>query len=304
MHARISAFLVAFALTLTGLAAAQETTTGTISGRIVDSQSLAVPGATVTVTGPQGARTAVTDGDGRFNVPFLTPGVYNVRAELQGFRVTEQQNITVSLGQRLDLNLSMEVGALTETVSVTGSAPVVDTNTTTVGAVISSDLLQRVPVGRKLTDALYLAPGVSSGGEVGNANPAIGGGSGLENQYVVDGINITNTGYGAIGSYSIVFGSLGSGVTFDFVKEIQVKTAGYEAEFGQASGGVVNVITKSGANNLAGSLFGYFRPSGAEGDWAAIDLPNLMQIAAQQTASNVNDIGFEVGGPIVRDKLF
>ena len=107
MHARISAFLVAFALTLTGLAAAQETTTGTISGRIVDSQSLAGPGATVTVTGPQGARTAVTDGDGRFNVPFLTPGVYNVRAELQGFRVTEQQNITVSLGQRLDLNLSM-----------------------------------------------------------------------------------------------------------------------------------------------------------------------------------------------------
>ena len=93
------------------------------------------------------------------------------------------------------------------------------------------------------------------------ANPSIGGGSGLENQYVVDGINITNTGYGAIGSYSIVFGSLGSGVTFDFVKEIQVKTGGYEAEFGQSTGGVVNVITKSGANKVAGSLFGYFHPS-------------------------------------------
>ena len=161
-----------------------------------------------------------------------------------------------------------------------------------------------MPVGRRMTDALYLAPGVSSGGEVGRANPSIGGGSGLENQYVVDGINITNTGYGAIGSYSIVFGSLGSGVTFDFVKEIQVKTGGYEAEFGQSTGGVVNVITKSGANNVHGSLFGYFRPSGLEGEWAGIDLPNLTQIAAQQTASSVNDIGFEVGGPIVRDRLF
>lgn len=304
MHARISAFLVVFALALASLAVAQETTTGTISGRILDAQGLAVPGATVTVTGPQGARTDVTDTDGRFNLPFLTPGVYNVRAELQGFRVTEQQNIAVSLGQRLDLNLRMEVGALTETVQVTGTSPVIDTASTTVGAVLSSELLNRVPVGRKMTDALYLAPGVSSGGEVGKANPSIGGGSGLENQYIVDGINITNTGYGAIGSYSIVFGSLGSGVTFDFVKEIQVKTGGYEAEFGQSSGGVVNVITKSGANSFAGSLFSYFRPEALEGNYETLNLVNGTQIAAQKTASRVNDVGFEVGGPIMRDRIF
>ncbi len=304
MYARLSAVLLACLLAVAQLANAQETTTGSLSGRLVDGQGLAVPGATVTAAGTQGTRTSVTDADGRYNLPFLTPGVYTIRGELTGFKAVERQNVTVSLGQRLDLNFTMEVGGLTETVQVVGTSPVIDTSSTTVGAVITSELLTRVPVGRRMTDALYLAPGVSSGGEVGRANPSIGGGSGLENQYVVDGINITNTGYGAIGSYSIIFGSLGSGVTFDFVKEIQVKTGGYEAEFGQSTGGVVNVITKSGANNVAGSIFGYFRPSGLEGEWASIDLPNLTQIAAQQTASSVNDIGFEVGGPIIRDRLF
>jgi hypothetical protein len=180
----------------------------------------------------------------------------------------------------------------------------VDRTTTTAGAVISSETLTSVPVGRRMTDALYLAPGVSSGGEVGQANPSVAGGSGLENQYIVDGVNITNTGYGAIGSYSIVFGSLGSGVTFDFVKEIQVKTAGYEAEYGQSTGGVVNVVTKSGSNNFTGSLFGYLRPDALEGEWTQLDLPNLTQIAANRTATKVNDVGFEIGGPIVRNRVF
>ena len=89
------------------------------------------------------------------------------------------------------------------------------------------------------------------------ANPSVSGGSGLDNLYVVDGVNVTNTGYGAVGSYSIIFGSLGTATPFDFIKEIQVKTGGYEAEYGQSMGGVVNVVTKSGTNDLRGSLFGY-----------------------------------------------
>ena len=90
------------------------------------------------------------------------------------------------------------------------------------------------------------------------------GSTGLDNLYVVDGVNITNTGYGAVGSYSIVFGSLGTGTPFDFVQEVQVKTGGYEAEFGQSMGGVVNVVTKSGTNDLRGSVFGYFQPAELE----------------------------------------
>ena len=159
----------------------------------------------------------------------------------------------------------MEVGGLTETVQVVSSAAVVDTTSTTAGAVLSSEMFEKIPLGRRMTDTLYLAPGVS-GTTVGRANPSMSGASGLDNLYVVDGVNVTNTGYGAVGSYSIVFGSLGTATPFDFVKEVQVKTGGYEAEFGQALGGVVNVVTKSGSNELRGSVFGYSRPSALEAE--------------------------------------
>src|SRR5689334_13322438 len=280
---------------------AQETT-GSLRGRVVDAQGLAVPGVTVTATGPQGAKTAVTDSDGRFSVPFLTPGSYTVRAELRGFKAVEQRGVTVSLGQAVDLpGLKMEVGGLTETVQVTASSPIVDTTSTTTGAVLSSDMFSRVPVGRRVSDTLYMAPGVSSSGSLGSANPSISGGSGLENQYVIDGVNVTNQGYGALGSYSIVFGSLGNATPFDFVKEVQVKTGGYEAEFGQATGGVVNVVTKSGTNNVAGSVFGYARPSGTEGAWTQIQSPNG---TINVTGTHVSDAGAEVGGPLMKDHLF
>src|SRR5262245_18220914 len=95
------------------LAVAQETT-GTISGQVIDSQGLAVPGVAVTITGTQGAKTVTTDAEGRFDVPFLTPGRYTVRAELQGFKAVEQSNVTVGLGQTVQLPISMSVGGVTE----------------------------------------------------------------------------------------------------------------------------------------------------------------------------------------------
>jgi Carboxypeptidase regulatory-like domain/TonB-dependent Receptor Plug Domain len=238
------AIVLTFITAVSGLAFGQETT-GTINGRVIDAQGLAVPGATVTITGPQGTKRVTTDGEGRFNTPFLTPGNYDVHAELSGFKAVEQKGVTVSLGQSVDLSLKMEVGGVSETVQVVGVSDVVNVGATTTGATISSDLLQRVPVGRDIGSALYLAPGVSSSSTAGHANPSIAGGSGLDNQYVIDGVNVTNQGYGALGSYSIVFGSLGNATPFDFMQEIQVKTGEYEAEYGQATGGVVNVITKS-----------------------------------------------------------
>src|SRR5436190_23407672 len=302
MHARVSALLLAFVLDCTGLAIAQGTT-GTINGRIVDSQGLAVPGVTVTVTGPQGMRTAVTDSDGRFNVPFLTPGTYALHAELQGFKTFEQRDIVVRLEQTVDLPVTMEVGGLTDTVEVTGAAPVIDTQTTTAGANLDSSMLARLPVGRLLAEILIIAPGVSSGGGTGTSNPSIGGGSGLENQYVVDGVNISGTGFGSLGSYSRVasLGSLGNGVTFDFIKEVQIKTAGYEAEYGQATGGVVNVITKSGTNELHGTLFGYARPNKLESDYTQIHTTNGF---TNVTGTSLSDFGAEVGGPVTRNHLY
>jgi outer membrane receptor protein involved in Fe transport len=283
-----------------GSAVAQETT-GTISGIVRDPQGLAVPGATVTITGPQGTKTSVTEASGRFTAPFLTPGTYTVRSELQGFKPIERQGIVVGLGQTVELDLRTEVGGLAESVTVAAESPIIDRTSTTIGTNIDSALLSRLPVGRRFSDTLYVAPGVSTGGSVGEGNPSISGSSGLENQYVVDGVNITNQGYGALGSYSIVFGSLGNGTPFDFMQEVQVKTGGYEAEYGQATGGVVNVITKSGSNNLRGTIFGYSRPESMESDFEQIATPNG---TVNTTASQLSDVGVEAGGPILKDRLF
>jgi hypothetical protein len=299
MYGRLITLLIALLLISTSVGMAQETT-GTITGRVVDAQGLAIPGSTVTLTGPQGARTFVSDTDGNFTAPFLTPGVYTVRADLQGFKRAEARNVNVVLGQTTNVNLQLIVGAITETVDVTGTSSVVDTSSTTTGSVLSSDQLARLPVGRRVTDALYVAPGVSST-TVGRANPSISGSSGLDNLYVIDGVNVTNSGYGAVGSYSIVFGSLGTATPFDFVKEIQVKTGGYEAEFGQSMGGVVNMVTKSGSNELRGSLFGYVRPKAFEADWRQVQTTNG---AVNTTGTQVNDIGIEGGFPMIRDRLF
>ena len=297
---RTFALLVALLVSTAGIARSQETT-GTINGRVTDAQGLAVPGVTVTITGTQGAKATVTDAEGRFSMPFLTPGRYDVRAELSGFKATEQKGITVALGQALDLPLKLEVGGVTETVQVVGTTDVVNVNTNTTGATITSDLLQRVPVGRDISSTLYLAPGVSSSSTAGHANPSIAGGSGLDNQYVIDGVNVTNQGYGALGSYSIVFGSLGNATPFDFMQEIQVKTGGYEAEYGQATGGVVNVITKSGSNDVRGSAFGYWRPDQLESPWTQFQSENG---SVQTVASRQFDGGAEAGFPIRHDRLF
>jgi len=282
-------------------AALAQETTGTISGRIIDAQGLAMPGATVVITGAQGTKQAVTDEQGRFSVPFLTPGKYDIRAQLQGFKPIEQKGVTLGLGQIVELPLQMEVGSFSEAVQVTGSADILSARTTTTGANITSDMLQRVPVGRNLSSTLYLAPGVSSSGTAGEANPSIAGGSGLDNHYVVDGVNVTNQGYGALGSYSIIFGSLGNATPFDFMQEVQVKTGGYEAEYGQATGGVVNVITKSGSNVVRGSAFGYMRPDALEGDWKQYESVNG---SVQTVGTRTADGGVEMGFPIVKDKLF
>jgi hypothetical protein len=279
---------------------AQETT-GMISGRIADSQGLAVPGATVTVTGSQGSKTAVTDAQGRFQVPYLVPGTYSVKVELQGFKTIEQGGVSVRLGQTVDLPMTMQVGGVAETINVSGAAPVVDTTSTTIGAALDSQLLERVPVGRRFSDTLYVAPGVSSSGTAGDANPSVSGGSGLDNQYVVDGVNLTNGGYGALGSYSIIFGSLGNGTPYDFIQEVQVKTGGYEAEYGQSTGGVINVITKSGGNTLTGTLFGYSRPDRLESAYTQVQTPNG---SVNTSGSQLSDFGAVIGGPIMRDKLF
>ncbi len=118
---------------------------------------------------------------------------------------------------------------------------------------------------------------------------------------MIDGTNVTNAGYGGLGSYSIIFGSLGNATPYDFIQEIQVKTGGYGAEFGQATGGVVNVVTKSGTNTFRGSAFGYTQPSGLEASWKQYQSING---SVNTQATQNGDAGIEDGGPVMKNKLF
>ena len=301
MRYRFMTLLTALVLAAGGVRLMAQETTGAVTGRITDPQGLAVPGVTVTLTGPQGTKMVVTDGEGRFNAPLLVPGTYAVKAELVGFKTVQQSNVIVRLGQSIEVMLKMDVGGVAETIEVNATSPIIDTRSTTVGAVLDSDTLANIPIGRRFSDTLYIAPGVTSSGSAGRSNPSMAGGSGLDNQYVVDGVNITNAGYGALGSYSIIFGSLGNGTPYDFIKEVQVKTGGYEAEYGQAIGGVVNVVTKSGTNLMRGSAFGYSRPQGLEGNWKQYESKNG---TVQTLGSDLSDLGGTIGGPIMKDKLF
>jgi hypothetical protein len=297
--------MVALVLAAAGLAQAQETTSGSIGGNVVDVQGAAIPGATVTVTSNQGSRSVVTDGEGRFFLPFLVPGKYSIKVELAGFTSYEQTGIDVRLGQRLELKgIALKVGQITETVQVVGESPVIDVTSTTAGGVLSGDMLKNLPVGRSLADLLYVVPGVSAGGGSpigGNATPSIAGGSALENNYIVDGVNITDVGFGAIGNFNPAYGSLGAGVTSDFIKETQVKTAGFEAEYGQSTGGVVNVVTKSGGNQFSGSVYGYMSPDALQSSWKQLSTPDGTTNSA---GAQNSDVGVSLGGPVVKDKVF
>ncbi|MBP7864865.1 MAG: TonB-dependent receptor [Acidobacteria bacterium] len=296
--------LTAALLLLGGLAFGQMGQTyGRVEGSVKDQTGGVIPGVTVTITGVAGAKDMVTGDSGEFAFPFLTPGQYDVKAELQGFKTYEQKNVVVRLGTTTTLALVITPGEISEVVTVKDQAPLVDVTSTTVGANISDDLYTSIPMRRNFTAIFNLAPGVSDGGGTGASNPSIGGASGLENNYVVDGVNVTNAGYGSLGAYSNVYGSLGSGVNFDFVQEVQIKSGGFEAEYGQSTGGVVNVITKSGGNEFHGGVYFYASPSG----WAArrkqINLyreqKNTMVLARQ-----AYDISGDLSGYVWKDKLF
>lgn len=293
--------IVLFVLIAVHWVYSQEVTTGTITGKIADEKGDPLPGATITVTSEKGvSKTVISDIDGVFRIPFLTPGTYSLKAEMENFKTFQKTNILVPLNAKIDVGMiTMQLGGTAEVVEVIGN-PVVDLTSTSAGTNISEQLMKSVPVGRTFASTLFLAPGVAGSG-VGGNNPSVSGASGLENSYIIDGVNITNAGYGSLGAYSIVFGSLGSGINFDYVKEVQLKAGGVEAEYGHALGGVINVITKSGGNTFDGDVFAYAQPGALEGERTLIHTESgfVNLVEYQQW-----DVGFDAGGKIIKDKLF
>jgi hypothetical protein len=296
--------LAAAALLVSLTAWAQSSTTGVIEGRVRDQAGNAIADATVSAVANRAPASTVADGQGRYNLANLPPGEYTIRAEAPGKSAVVLDGVVVSINTRTRVDLTLVTGQA-ETVTVTAEAPTVDTKSVTTGGNFKvANFIDQIPVGRNLAATLTLAPGVEGGGGTGAGNYSISGSSGLENSYIVDGVNITSTGYGGIGTFNNVYGSLGTGVTYDFLEEVQVKTGGIDVEFGQATGGVVNTVVKSGTNDLSGSVALY---AGAPiNEYKQVDF-FIGAVNSQKGSWGDNadyDLGLSVGGPIVKDKLF
>ncbi|HEX2711482.1 MAG TPA: TonB-dependent receptor, partial [Candidatus Acidoferrales bacterium] len=295
----VLAFFLAFPMAIS----AQNLAKGSIGGTVYDTSGAVVPDAKVSLTSEYGSRETKTGSDGMFVFLSLEPGKYRLKVEFTNFKMWEIKDVSVRLNERTTLDVRLEPGAVTQTVTVTEGAVGIDTSTTTSGGTITSDIYKNLPVGHGLQDIPYLVAGVNDGLGTGHANPSISGATGLENIYIVNGVNITNAGYGALGTYSNIYGSLGSGVQFDFVKEVQVKTSGYEANYGQALGGVVNVITKSGGNTYHGGAYFYGSPDLFEARRRQSDDVRFNK-GTILAGSSAYDVGGELGGYLIRDRLF
>jgi hypothetical protein len=246
------------------MAIAQDVTTkGSIGGTVADTTGAAIPGAKISVTGPTGIRTEVTDQNGVFRVDNLTPGTYTVRVEQPGFQAAVANNVTVFVGREASLNLKLTPGDVSATVDVTSDVGI-DQQSTATGQNLNDELFQNIPVQRSVSSLFYLSPAASDGIGGGRDNPSIAGGSALDNLYIADGVNITNSAFGGVGTFSRSYGSLGTGITTAFIKEVQVKTGGFEPQYGQSEGGIINIITQSGSSEYHGAVYGYARPSGFE----------------------------------------
>ncbi len=300
----LSAFLIISCAFSLGLAQ-DIATKGAISGRVTDATGAVIPGAKVTISGETGKRAATVNEHGEFEVQNLIPGTYSVKAEHDGFKTTSVPSIQVYVGKTSSLKLTLEAGDITAIIEVSAGAAGVDSTSTAIGANLNDQLYQNLPVQRNVQSLFYLAPGATDSLGGGRANPSISGASALDNLYIADGVNITDSGFGGLGVYSVSYGTLGVGINTQYIKEVQVKTGGFEPQYGQAQGGIVNIITKSGTNEYHGSVYGYFQPQAFE---ALRRQPDDLRINkfGEWLHNDNYDAGFDVGGPVpgIKDRLF
>ncbi len=297
--------IVALLLLCLPLLAQETAVKGNISGIVQDKTGAVIPEAKITLTTPTGIDSTTTDAEGKFLFPRLNPGNYYVKAEKQGFRATEVKDISVYVGKTTSLSLSLEPGVVSEVLEVTGTATTVDVTSTAVGADLDDSFYQRLPIARNVASLFYTAPGAADSGGAGHSNPSISGASGLENLYLVDGVNITDSSFGGLGVFTRRQGSIGSGVNLTFIKEVNVKTAGFEPQYGQATGGVVQMVTKSGSNAFHGEIGAYAAPRGLEGQYLQTDAVRTNKVGYFKHRS-AYDIDGEFGGyvPGMKEHLF
>jgi hypothetical protein len=311
----LRSFLIATALvvllTIPLIAQMNSAVRGGLGGILFDATGSVVPNVTVSIVGPQGAVTMKTDAAGHFLAAGLVPGSYTVKIEAAGFKTFVSTKNLVVAGASSNLDIHLQVGAVSDTVEVEAGAVQIDTENTALTTPLTDQLYQSLPLARNVSGIFALAPGVVSGGGTdtkGNGtNPSIGGASGLENLYLVDGVNVTDQAFGGFGIYNRVWGSVGTGVNLAFIKEVDIKTTAFEPQYGKAAGGIVEIVTKAGSNKFHGAIAAYMGPAAW---WANHD--QTCQLGYTTTAptcmygSASYDLSGEMGGyiPGFRDKLF
>lgn len=291
MGRAVALFVMLFvALTLATPAYAQ--TAGNIDGTVVDADGLGMPGATVTLTGANligGKSDSATNDDGYFRFVQLLPGVYSITVSKSGFSPVTVEGIQVLINRTTTQNVSLTAGEEADVVTVT-SQQAIDVTSASVGSVLTKDFLQKIPTGQSYQNAVQLAAGVTGGG-----NPNVSGGASNENQYMVDGATVTDP----------VTGTFSNNFNYDAIQQIEVLLGGYDPEY-NALGGIINLVTDSGTNNLQFNTSVYY----GNGNWAP-------KMDARYTADGytLGPTGFDsslqtlqvrsrVSGPLVRDKAW
>ena len=268
-------------------------TAGVVQGTVTDATGAVVPGAAVEVrnTGTNFVRALTTGADGRFVALQLPPGPYRVTVTLAGFAIHVQEDVSLTVGQSITINPVLKVSGTAETVTVSGT-PFVSVTRTEVSNTLDETTISSTPIlGRKFEDLLTLTPGVSVVQGPDGDEITFNGQRGMYNNVSLDGGDYNNGFFGEqLGGQRAAID-----ITLDAVKEFQVVASGANAEFGRTAGGVVNVITKSGTNDLHGSLFHFQRLEGLTAD--ASDGTPPTDFHREQS-------GGTLGGPIKRDRVF
>ena len=300
MNQRILVCLLALWMTLP--AAFAQVDTGAIAGSVRDSQGAGLPAASVTFveTGTNSTTKTQTDGSGDFASPPLRPGNYKITVTAQGFKTETRGTIVLQVQDRLRLDFSMAVGSVSENVEVTAETPAIQTDTSSLGEVVSTKEMTQLPLnGRDYIQLATLTTGVvrTSSGTNGNTG---GSSTGGQNSFVANGTRGTLNNFllDGVDNNSNDNGGVVLRTNVDAIQEFKLQTNTYSAEFGRSAGAVVNAITKSGTNSYHGNVFEFFRNS-------ALDTRDYFELPTDKKASfKENQFGGTLGGPIVKDKLF
>jgi len=306
------------ALLLIGTVAIAQDQNGSILGVVTNVDGAVITGATVTASSPALIRDMVTTTNERgvYIFPALPPGTYTLTFEADQYRTTELADITVLVGIQLRVNATMETGELGEAViTVTGETPLIDVRSTDTGMNINRDLFVHLPKGRNFTTLLAIAPGANNETDLGTPEYSVAsedqnelgiqgimvdGASACENVWIIDGVDVTQ----------ISDGFNDQNAVFEFVEEVQVRSGGYEAEFGGSMGGVINVITRSGGNEFHGEGTFYYNADWLDGPRRRdlrlnpIDPTQAEYITYDKDSYTRYEVGGGIGGYVMRDRIW